>query len=501
MNAEPTPSELAPGQAALQAFLAARRSLAREGPADIAPWEIGAYLTDILDRALSALGADHPRVSVVAVGGFGRGELCLHSDIDVLLLHTEPVPEESIRAILYPLWDAGLRVGHATRTVRSTLAFARDDLSTLCSLLSARLLVGPAEPFTDLITGLGKLLAGARSGLPEQLAAQEQAVWAREPFALQELDLKLGRGGLRTLHRLDWDRRRSELLGEAPHVAEQPAEQEARRTLLAARQALHAVQGRASDRFVIELRSAVANWLGRDPIELATEVYRAARRVDGIASVRWGRVRATGTDPIAHAGLSVARFVRSRWTRGEAAATPLTLARSAAASGQGGHLSRWEWELAERASRPEWTAGNRAGLLSLLAAGRTGWDALLGLWESGWLPRALPELGHVAGLAQAAPFHRHPTDAHLGATVANVVELADSAIGWCGEIAEQIGGLDELLLSAFLHDIGKGLEGDHSQVGADLAVSLLTRTGFGVATAELVGRAVLHHLLLPETAF
>jgi [protein-PII] uridylyltransferase len=142
-------------------------------------------------------------------------------------------------------------------------------------------------------------------------------------------------------------------------------------------------------------------------------------------------------------------------------------------------------------------------LLSLLAAGSQGWEALGSLWEAGWLTRALPEIGHVRGLAQAAPFHRYPVDAHLGATVAQVVELSDH--GWTGEVADEIGGLDEVLLAAFLHDAGKGLAGsspqdDHSNLGARLATDLLLRTGFGAAQADLVARAVRHHLILPDVA-
>jgi [protein-PII] uridylyltransferase len=281
----------------------------------------------------------------------------------------------------------------------------------------------------------------------------------------------------------------------------EPGEFHARRTLLSVRQALHAVQRRGSDRFVMDLRASVGAWLDRDPAELATEVYRAARFADGLAAVRWGRFRPVGVDPIAHAGLAVVRFVRSRWSRGETAATPLAFARSAVASDAAGRLSHWEREFAARSGPPEWTLGDRNGLIALLAAGRPGWEALLGLWESGWLSRAIPEIAHLSGLSQVAPFHRHPADAHLGATVAGIVDLADGAVGWCGDLAEAMGSLDEVLLSGFLHDIGKGLGGDHSNVGADLAVSFLQRTEFGAATVSVVGSAVRHHLLLPETAF
>jgi [protein-PII] uridylyltransferase len=484
----------------LQPYLTTRDAFLDRGRGDVPASEICLLLSRSLDGCLQDLATGSPDLALVAVGGYGRSELCLYSDIDLLILHEGPVPEEAVRAILYPLWDSGLKVGHATRTVKTTLSFARDDLSILCTVLSGRLISGPAVLLEDLNHGLARLLNAARSNLAERLAAEEQGVWEREPFAVQELDVKNGRGGLRSLHRLDWDRRRAALIGEEPTLDAQPGESSARRTLLSIRQALHAVQRRAADRFAIDLRGKVAGWLDRDAIELATEVYQSARFVDGVAAMRWGAVRPVGVDPIAHAGLAVARFVRSRWGRGEAAATPLAFARSAVASDAAGRLTPWERSFAARSGPPEWTAGDRSGLVSLLAAGRPGWEALLGLWESGWLSRAIPEIAHLRGLAQAAPFHLHPADAHLGATIASVVDLADGAVGWLGDLVEEIGGLDEVLLAGFLHDVGKGLGGNHAEVGADLAISLLGRTGFGAATVSVVGDAVRHHLLLPETA-
>ena len=488
-----------PGSGPLQSYLTTRDSFLSQGPG-AAPAAVNTVLSDSLDECLGALAASAPSVALVAVGGYGRSELCLFSDIDLLLLHDGPVDEDAVRAILYPLWNSGLKIGHATRTVKGTLSFARDDLSTLCTVLSARLVAGPAELLEELNQGLARLLAGARTNLPERLAAEERSVWEQEPFALQDLDLKNGRGGLRTLHRLDWDRRRSELLGEDPEVDVEPGEIPVRRTLLSVRQALHAVQGRSADRFAIELRPSVGAWLGRDATDVATEVYRAARFADGVAAARWGRIRPAGIDPIAHAGLAVVRFVRSRWSRGEPAATPLAFARAASASDAAGRLSPWERSFAARSGPPEWTPGDRSGLVSLLASGLNGWEAVLGLWESGWLTRAVPEIGHLQGLAQVAPFHRYPVDAHLGATVASIVDLADGSVGWCADLVEEMGSMDELLLSGFLHDIGKGLGGNHSNVGADLAVSLLQRTGFGAATISVVGPAVRHHLVLSETA-
>ncbi|HKY47929.1 MAG TPA: hypothetical protein VJQ79_08115, partial [Acidimicrobiia bacterium] len=344
-----------PGSGPLQSYLTTRDSILTNGPGGSGV-AVNTILSATLDGCFEVLAASAPEIAIVAVGGYGRSELCLYSDIDLLLLHEGPVDESAVRAILYPLWNSGLKIGHATRTVKGTLSFARDDLSTLCTVLSARLVAGPSELFEQLNEGLARLVSASRINLTERLAAEERSVWEREPFALQDLDVKNGRGGLRTLHRLDWDRRRSELLGEEPEVGIAPGEIPVRRTLLAVRQALHAVQRRSADRFALDLRPSIGAWLGRDPVEVATEVYRAARFADGRAAARWGRIRPGGVDPIAHAGLAVARFVRSRWARGEAAATPLAFARAAVASDAGGRLTTWERDFAARSGPPEWTA-------------------------------------------------------------------------------------------------------------------------------------------------
>lgn len=462
---------------------------------------MGEELSDTLDAELAAAAAPWgEQLAVVAVGGYGRRELCLHSDVDLVILHQGEAPREAVRAILYPRWDAGTRLGHATLTPRQAVTLGRERLESLCSLLTARPVAGRPDLVDELTQQLAKLLRRERSSLELLLAGEEHALWRREPFPRQDLDLKTGRGALRSLHRLDWDRRRAELTGSEPPLAASPEETAARRTLLAARAALHAVRGRAADRYALELREAVGRWLQRPPLEVAQEVYRAARTVDGLASVRWGRVRPGGVDPVDAGGRAVVQWVRSRWlAAGSTAAVdaPLAAARRAAAS-FGGHLTRFERGLAGSAAPPSWTDADRRAWLELLAAGRAGWTAISGLWESGWVERALPELGHLAGLPQAAPFHLHPVDAHLGRTVDEVVQLAGGDDPWCAELCERLGSLDELLLAAWLHDAGKGLGGDHSEVGAELAGHLLGRLGFASPTRQVVAVAVRHHLLLAQ---
>jgi [protein-PII] uridylyltransferase len=491
--------EVRPAKGPLAGFLTVKQAWSGPRPQSEEPWRIGTELSAAMDACLRSL-ASSDELTVVAVGGYGRQELSLHSDIDLLLLHDNADPA-AVRAILYPLWDAGLKVGHSLRTVKETIAKSRDDLTVLCAQLSARLVAGPVARLGELEAGLARLLKTDRLRVTTLLAAEETSVWNSEPYLLQDADIKNGRGGLRSLHRLEWDRRRAQLAGEGSF--ETPAEQNARQSLLSVRAALHAIQGRAYDRYAMELRSPVGHWFGRDPVEVATEVCQAMRTVDSLAGLRWGRTRGFDQDPVAVASRQVIRFVRNRWQRAPTkgpTAPPLRLAYNAAMSGYG-RLSPWEFALAASSDPPSWSSGDRSTLVSLLATGRPGWDALMALWEAGWLPRSLPELSHLRGLAQAAPFHAHPVDAHLGRTVAEVLSLADGAEPWCAELAEEVGGLDEVLLSAFLHDAGKGLGEDHSEAGARLAGTLLARVGFSPATVDLVAVTVRNHLLLSAAAF
>jgi len=113
---------------------------------------------------------------------------------------------------------------------------------------------------------------------------------------------------------------------------------------------------------------------------------------------------------------------------------------------------------------------------------------------------AIPELSAVTSLPQTAPFHSYPVDSHLWRTVDEVVLLTGGANDWCVERSDELGSLDELLLAAFLHDIGKGRSGDHAEIGASLAGNLLSRIGYRARTVDLVSKAVELHLLLPEVA-
>jgi [protein-PII] uridylyltransferase len=146
-----------------------------------------------------------------------------------------------------------------------------------------------------------------------------------------------------------------------------------------------------------------------------------------------------------------------------------------------------------------WTAADRSAFELLLSAGARGRSIFGQLDTLGWTDRAFPEWRAVATAPQLAPFHDHPVGTHLHRTVTEMVRLIHDG-GDTGAMATDVSSSEELILAAFLHDIGKARGGDHASVGARLASNFLRRSGFGPATVASVSEAVRLHLLLPETA-
>ncbi len=197
----------------LASFLDERDRLRQGGPAVAADtnWtEIGAtvakQLTDRLDSAIRLLTPGGQAMAVVAVGGYGRSEMCLASDVDLMIVHDGTVAEDSVQELLYPLWDARLKVGHSVRTPREVVEAARDTIETLTSLLGARFVAGSAELWDETEALVTALLRNEREWVLAALKGEERARRLAEPFHLQAVDTKHGRGGLRSLHSLGWER-------------------------------------------------------------------------------------------------------------------------------------------------------------------------------------------------------------------------------------------------------------------------------------------------------
>lgn len=476
-----------------------------------------ASLTDDWLKALFATAVRETGVrgaALVAVGGYGRAELSPRSDLDLVLLHDGKAEPRALAALAdrlwYPVWDLGLALDHSVRTPGEARKTAAEDLKVHLGLLDARPVAGDAGLLAGLRTSV---LADWRNHAAKRLPqlhslCRERAERAGELRFLLEPDLKEARGGLRDVTALR--------AVAASWLADAPREglAEARRRLLDARDALHLVTGRATERLSLQEQAPVAAQLGLlDADALLREVYEAARVVSYAGDVTWrevGRVlRARSARPRLRGLLGTRSSVPERAplaegvveSDGEAvlalAARPdrdpvLPLRFGAAAAQAGLPVSLHAVRRLAAQAKPlpvPWPAGAREQLLTLLGAG----EPTVAVWEAleaeGIISKLLPDWERVRCRPQRNPVHTWTVDRHL-------VETAVRA----SELTRRVGRPDLLLMAALLHDIGKGWPGDHSVAGETIARDMALRVGFDAEDVAVLGVLVRHHLLLIDTA-
>ncbi|WP_432008615.1 [protein-PII] uridylyltransferase [Streptomyces bacillaris] len=473
------------------------------------------WLTGLFTAAATRAGVRG--AALVAVGGYGRGELSPRSDLDLLLLHDGSADVAAVAALAdavwYPVWDLGLALDHSVRTPGEARKTAGEDLKVQLGLLDARPVAGNLGLVASLRTAI---LADWRNQAPKRLPAlhelcQERAERTGELQFLLEPDLKEARGGLRDATALR--------AVAASWVADAPREglDQARRTLLDARDALHLTTGRATDRLALQEQDQVAEALGLlDADALLRQVYEAARTVSYATDVTWREVnrvlRARSVRPRLRAMLSGGLGAKPAPERapladgvveadGEVvlarAARPdrdpvLTLRAAAAAAEAGLPLSRHLVRHLATTVRPlpvPWPPEAREELVTLLGAG----EATVGVWEAleaeGIITRLLPDWERVHCRPQRNPVHTWTVDRHLVETAVRAASLT-----------RRVHRPDLLLVAALLHDIGKGWPGDHSVAGEVIARDMATRIGFDQHDVGVIATLVRHHLLLVETA-
>jgi [protein-PII] uridylyltransferase len=460
--------------------------------------------SDRMDRWLAALfdratgGEPVEGLSLVAVGGYGRRELSPRSDVDVLMLHgrrVDPVPVAE--ELWYPIWDEGLKLGHAVRSTKEALALAGDDLDTATSVLSARHLAGDpvlTTAFAENALGLWRKLH--RRWLTE-LAASVEVRHARydEVAFLLEPDLKEGRGGLRDVHAIGWAE-----AGAAVMLPGDPgALAEAYSVLLGARVELHRVTGRNGDQLLLQEQDAVAAALGYATADdLMRSVASAARTIAWRSDEVWDRVLASldgkrrSVDEELEPGIVLRSGTVHLADDVDLATDPLMVLRLAGAAARAGaRIDRSTLQrLAGESDRTfTWSAEARSLFAALFAAGRGALPVVEALDQVGAWVRVLPEWEPVRFKPQRNAYHRFTVDRHL-------CEAAVNASDGVGRVDRP----DLLVVGALLHDIGKGYPGDHTEVGIDVVEAVGRRMGYATGDIAVLQDLVRHHLLLPDVA-
>jgi [protein-PII] uridylyltransferase len=511
---------------------AARARLEQEGPAPGVAW-CEAW-TDEVDAGLGELAGPvvaRARLAVVAIGGYGRRQLCPRSDVDLLLLHDHLGEDDltaAVRAIVYPLWDAGLKVGYAVRDRREAVD-AVEDLETATAMLDARLLVGEtrllpvvrAEALRRLRRRGARFLTGLRDADERRRAGAGAAAEVVEP------DLKSGAGGLRDLQSLRWAA--AALVGSPgldPLVAsghlgaeDRPRLVDAERRLLAARVALHLVAG-GTETLRLDLQDAVAERLGYvdaedgiAPLRMLRDLYEAARTIEHAhrrawrlidADLAWGTRRRARPAQRRVEGFELADGLLRIPAGADLEAPDLPMRLFSVLVDTGAVLERASAaRLRARASAGpvswSWDQTARRRFVDGLWAGRLALPALAELDDAGMLTAMLPEWRAVRCRPQRNPFHRFALDRHAWHAVAELAELVRRE-PWAKEALDDVRDPDALLLGVLLHDVGKAHGEPHSETGVPVAAAMARRMGADETTVGTVQQLVRLHLLLPDRA-
>jgi [protein-PII] uridylyltransferase len=457
---------------------------------------VDAWLADLFD---AAVGRRSTGVALVAIGGYGRSELCPRSDVDVMFVCQDESMGRLAEHVWYPAWDESLQLGHSVCTPSQALELASDDLHTATALLAARHVAGdPAVSTTVAAGALAQWRKKARRWLTDLgisvAAHHEQA--GEMAFSI-EPDLKGGRGGLRDVHALRWAELARPLLGPA----DEQCLADAYEALLAARVELQRLTDRASNVLTLQDQDQVAFALGcGDADELMHTLSRAARAVSWTSDDAWRRVRTTLRGPLGRLGRRRVRIDSEihivdgelRIESGASVTDPVLVLRAAeAAAAHAAALDRTALErFADVAAVPEpWSGAVRRPFVGLLLSGRPGIPVIESLDQGGIWEKFLPEWASVRARPQRNPYHRFTVDRHLLETAAHASRLAGS-----------VERPDLLVTSALLHDLGKGDVGDHTAAGVVLAERISARMGWDAADSDTIAALVRHHLLLADVA-
>ena len=493
----------------------------------------------------SAADTDGAQMALVGLGGTGRGEMAPHSDLDLMFLTTKApteAEEQVAAAVLHLLWDLKLKVGHSVRSIAQLIALAKKDMTVRTAFLEARLVTGEAELFDQAMARFRKqVVAGtAAEFVTAKLGERDQRhVRMGDSRYVVEPNVKDGKGGLRDLHTLYW-------IGKYVHGVERPSElveaglltaaeyrrfDRAERFFWSVRCHLHTIAGRAEERLSFDYQKRIAEIMhyadrpGKSAVERFMQFYFLnAKAVGDLTGVFLAQL----DEQLGKKGFRFALpTIRRRpkrlggftLDRGRLSipsddffrAEPIRLLELFALA------AREKLEIHPTAMR---TATRDAALIDgkvredpranalfmeVLTCMNSPELVLRWMNEAGVFGRFVPDFGRVVAQMQFDMYHHYTVDEH---TIRAVGLLAAIERGDLKQdhplstaIIKQIASRRVLYVAVLLHDIAKGRGGDHSELGAEVALKLAPRFGLDAAETETVSWLVRYHLLLSSTAF
>ena len=484
------------------------------------------------------------RLTLIAVGGYGRGEMAPYSDVDIGFLtpwKQTAWSEQVIETMLYALWDLGLKIGHSSRSLDEMVRQAKADMTIRTALLEARYVWGDTELYDEASRRFKAEVQAstARQFITDKLAERnERHRKMGDSRYVVEPNIKEGKGGLRDLHTLFW-------MGKYAYNVRSVAElveaglltrieyrqfHRAENFLWAVRCHLHSIAGRAEDRLTFDVQREIAERMRYADRASASRVERfmrhyflQAKTVGDLTGVFMAhldesfaaRGRRFGLPLLRRSPRNLNGFVLDRgrlalpsddWF----ARDPVRLIEIfALADKHGLEVHPLAMRVAARDAKlaDDIRADPRANALFLdvLTSPRNPEAALRGLNEAGVFGRFVPDFGRVVAQMQFDMYHHYTVDEHSIRAIGLLAriergELAEDHPLAAG-ILKRIVSRRVLYVAVLLHDIAKGRGGDHSVLGAEVAQRLCPRLGMTAAETETVAWLVRCHLLMSATAF
>lgn len=471
-------------------------------------------------------------LALVAVGGYGRGELCVHSDIDIMILFGTKIPAEArtlADEFFFPLWDLGLDVGYATRTIKDCIGLAKDDFEVLTSIMDARFVCGDSTLYLTLMDKLRERVKDKKAvAFARWLEDQDKLRVQRfgDASDLLEPSLKEGIGGLRDYHHMLWLTKA--LFGlRAPRDMEYHGHLSHRefvdlndnlQFIWLTRNHLHQLSGRANDRLNFEYQEPISFRLGFNNEAHAVGVERFLGRLHsamaGIKAIhrsftrdhmplktQTGRKVASSTLPDdLHLGNEQIQFSSAT----SILSNPLLLFEVFFESAQ----TRCELSMEAKRLVKEFLflvdgpfRSSRQSVDAFLRIinhpnGHLGLDQM---HETGFLETFIPELGQVRDRVQFDSYHIYPVGRHAIETYRYLSNLGRENEILLLDLFAELSDPEPLRLAGLFHDIGK-IGNDHARRGAVIAEKILKRLGYDEDKAAMILFLIRNHLLLAETA-
>jgi [protein-PII] uridylyltransferase len=515
--------------------------------------DIICVLYEFAAKQLYASGnpSEAERMAIVATGGYGRGLMAPGSDIDLLFLlpYKQTAWGESVaEMILYCLWDMGLKVGHATRSVDESIRQAKADMTIRTAILESRFLFGDRKLFDELMTRFDKQVAQgtAREFVTAKLKERDDRHrQTGQSRYLVEPNVKDGKGGLRDLHTLFWIAKYVYRVHEPEELIERGVfnRDEYRlftrceNFLWAVRCHMHFVAGRAEERLSFDIQRDIAVRLGytahpglQDVERFMKHYFLIAKDVGDLTAILCAQLESTQAIGMPVLNRVVARLSPRRrkvtlpgtgfvvdnnrinigrddvFTRDPVNLIRifhLALKHKLAFHPEAMHAATRSLKLIDKTVREDEEA-NRL-YLEILCAKTDGEIVLRRMNETCVLGKFVPDFGHVVSMMQFNMYHHYTVDEHLLRCIGVLAEIENGEnpeYGLANELFKTIQPRHRAVLyfAMFLHDIAKGRIEDHSVAGARIARHLAPRFGFSPADTETIAWLVENHLVMSSIA-